>query len=178
MRLRFTKRRFVAAAVSACVVIFVPAVALAASGSHARAAAQPCAESSTYVWLALAPQGAAGTIYYPVEFTNIGSTTCTLRGFPGVSAITKTDHQLGPAAGRITTSVRTDTLKPGQTVNALLGIVEPGIIAGCHGATAFGLKVYPPNQKEREFVGSFTFSACTNKVFLHVYPVAAGIGVP
>jgi hypothetical protein len=30
-------------------------------------------------------------------------------------------------------------------IHAMLGIVEAGIIGGCHNATADGLKVYPPN---------------------------------
>jgi hypothetical protein len=169
--------RLLAAAV-ACVVIGVPAIALASSGGRAVAATPRCTAANTYVWLALSPNGAAGTIYYPVEFTNLGSTTCTLSGYPGVAAINGSDHQLGPAATRVGAPAHTITLKPHQTAHAMLGIVEKGIIAGCHTATAAGLQVYPPNQKVKQFVGSFTFSACKNKVYLHVFPVAAGIGVP
>ena len=170
--------RLLAAAV-ACAAIGVPAAALASSASRSVAATPPrCTAADTYVWLALSPNGAAGTIYYPVEFTNLGSTTCTLSGYPGVAAIGSTYHQLGPAAGRVTMTAHTVTLKAHQTAFAAIGIVEKGIIAGCHNATAFGLQVYPPDEKVKQFVSSFTFSACTNKVYMHVFPVKAGIGVP
>ncbi len=177
MRLTHRTGRVVAAAV-ACVAIGVPAVALASSGAGSVAATPRCTASDTYVWLALAPNGAAGTIYYPVEFTNVGSAKCTLSGFPGVAAIGKSEKKLGPAAGRYTATAHTITLKPHQTAHALLGIVEAGNIGGCHTATAAGLQVYPPNQKGKQLVGDFTFTACTNKTYLYVYPVTAGVGVP
>jgi Protein of unknown function (DUF4232) len=171
-------RRMTAAVALACGALVLPAVALA-SPSGARATAVPsCRNSTIYVWLALAPSGALGTTYYPIEFTNLGSRACTLRGFPGVSAITKLDRQLGPAAGRFQSAVRTITLKPNQSAHANLGIVTDGTIAGCHNATAFGLAVYPPNLTGKQFIQSFTFPACTNKVFMHVYPVQSGLGVP
>ena len=92
---RLTRRgRVFAAAAIACAAIGVPAVALAASSAHSGPAVKACKAAQTYVWFALAPNGAAGTIYYPIEFTNTGA-TCTLRGFPGVAAVGKTGHQLG-----------------------------------------------------------------------------------
>jgi hypothetical protein len=164
----------------ACAAIGVPAVALAASSAHSAPAVKACKAAQTYVWFALAPAGAAGTIYYPIEFTNTGSTSCTLRGFPGVAAISKTAHQLGKPAGRFTSAVHTVTLKPNQTAHALVGIIDDpaGILGGCHGATAYGLQVYPPNQKQKQVIGSFVFAACSNLSFMHVYPVQPGIGVP
>jgi hypothetical protein len=137
-----------------------------------------CSAANTDVWLALSPNGAAGTIYYPVEFTNLGSTACTLTGYPGVAAIGSTFHQLGLPASRVGVTVHTITLNAHQTAFARLGIVEKGVIAGCTNATAFGLQVYPPNQTAKKIVTNFTFSACTNKVYLHIYPVQGGIGVP
>ncbi len=175
MKLTRRSGRLLAAAV-ACLAIGIPAIALASSGS--RSAASPrCTAARTYVWLALSPNGAAGTIYYPVEFTNLGSTTCTLSGYPGVAAINGADHKLGGAATRIGVTAHTVTLRPHQTAHALLGIEETGAV-GCHAVTAAGLQVYPPNQKVRQIVGSFTFQACRHKVYLRVYPVTPGIGVP
>ena len=108
-----------------------------------------------------------------------GTSACTLAGFPGVSAINKSDHQLGLAAKRARgVTSHTVTVRPGQTAHAMLGITEAGVIGGCHNATAFGLKVYPPNEFTRQFVLSFTFSVCTNKPSMRVYPVRRGIGVP
>ncbi|MGO8960415.1 MAG: DUF4232 domain-containing protein [Streptosporangiaceae bacterium] len=171
-------RRIAAAVVIACAAVGLPAVALAAAGSPSHPAVPRCTDANTLVWLALAPNGAAGTIYYPVEFTNVGSANCVLFGYPGVSAVTKSAAQLGPAAGRYPATRHNVTLKPGQTAHALLGIVDAGVIAHCNQATGAGLKVYPPNQRGFQFVFSFTFPACKNKVFMRVYPVTPGIGVP
>jgi hypothetical protein len=41
---------------------------------------------------------AAGSIYYHLEFTNLSGRACTLVGYPGVSAINLSGHQLGSAA--------------------------------------------------------------------------------
>jgi Protein of unknown function (DUF4232) len=175
VRLTHRTGRLVAAAV-ACVALGVPAVALASSTARSVAATPQCTAADTLVWLALAPNGAAGTIYYPVEFTNIGSTKCTLSGFPGVAAIGKSGKKLGPAATRVKVTAHTITLKPHQTANALLGISDVKT-STCH-ATAFGLQVYPPNQKSKQIVSSFTFAACAHGSYLSVYPVKAGVGVP
>jgi hypothetical protein len=162
------------AAAIAGLAICVPVVAVASSSAPAT---PRCSQSDTYVWFALSPNGTAGPIYYPVEFTNVGSSACTLTGYPGVSAITAKLHQLGLAATRVSAPEKTVTVKPKQTVHALLGIVPRGFIR-CHNATADGLKVYPPNEKGKQLVLDFTFSVCKNKPDLQIYPVTAGIGVP
>jgi hypothetical protein len=175
--LRSARGRMLAAAVIACAAAGVPAVALASSSAPA---VKPCTAPDTYVWFGLAPNGAAGTIYYPVEFSNTGSKTCTLRGFPGVAAITKSGKQLGKAAARFTVAVHTVTLKPNQTAHALIGIIDDpaGVVSGCHGATAYGFQVYPPGQARKQLITDFGYPACTNKVFMHLYPVQSGVGVP
>ena len=176
LKLRAVGRlRLALAATVACLAVGIPVVALASSSAPAT---PRCDASDTYVWLALSPNGTAGPIYYPVEFTNLGSTTCTLFGFPGVSAINSKGHQLGFAATRVYTPAHAVTLKHGQTAHALLGIAETGLFTSCHVATAFGLKVYPPGQKVKQFVSGFTFQTCTNQHVLSVYPVTPGIGVP
>jgi hypothetical protein len=171
-------RRIAVAAAIACAAIGLPTVALAAASSPSRPAVAKCTAAHIYVWLALAPNGAAGTIYYPVEFTNLGSSSCVLFGYPGVSAVSKTAVQLGPAAGHFKATRHNVTLKPGQTAHAALGIVDPGFIGSCHKATADGLRVYPPNFRASQLVFNFSFGVCKNKVFMRVYPVTPGIGVP
>ncbi|HTZ90981.1 MAG TPA: DUF4232 domain-containing protein [Streptosporangiaceae bacterium] len=168
--------RLVVAATVTCLAIGVPVVALA---SPSAPATPRCTASDTYVWFALSPNGTTGAIYYPVEFTNVSSKACTLTGFPGVSAVTQAAHQIGLAAARATgVTAHTVTVKPHQTVHAMLGIVPRGFIAGCHYGAADGLKVFPPNQKSKQLVLSFSFTACKNKPFMQIYPVTAGIGVP
>ena len=156
--------------------IGIPIVALA---SPSAPATPRCNASDTYVWLALSPNGTTGAIYYPVEFTNQSSKACTLTGFPGVSAVTKSAHQIGLAATQASgVAARILTVGPHQTVHAMLGIVPPGFIAGCHNRAADGLKVFPPNEKSKQLVLSFSFTACKNKPFMQIYPVAPGIGLP
>ena len=169
----------IAAAALACTAAaLLPIMAQASPASRAAPQVARCTASNTYVWFALSPSGAAGTIYYPIEFTNLGSRTCWLSGYPRVFGTTKSGTTFGPAAGRLTLPVGRITLRKNQTAHALLGIVEPGIIAGCHAVTGGGLAVYPPGQAHRQLVGSFYFSGCRNKVYMHVGPVQPGIGVP
>jgi hypothetical protein len=178
--MRFTSRRWravvAAAAITACGALALPAIAQAAP--KAPQATPQCTTGQTYVWLALAPSGAAGTIYYPVEFSNVSSRTCWLYGYPAVSGLTSRGTPIGPPAGRYIAVKRTVTLRPGQTAHALLGIVEAGIIAGCRAATGSALGVIPPNARRQQVIGDFSFPACTNKVYMRVYPVQPGIGVP
>ena len=65
--------------------------ALASDTTHLSSAPVPaCQASQLGVWIALAQSnGAAGTIYYPLNFTNVSGHTCSLHGFPGVSAIAR-----------------------------------------------------------------------------------------
>jgi hypothetical protein len=173
-------RRIIAAAALACAAVLVPTVALASAGSG-RAAPQAvpqCTSGSTYVWFADAQNGATGHLYYPVEFTNIGSHACYLYGFPGVQGLTSTLKGIGPAAGRAKVTPHRVTVGRNQTVHATLSIVNYGFIAGCTQVTGAGLGVYPPNQKLRQYVMNFTFPACKNKAYLQIYPVTPGIGVP
>jgi hypothetical protein len=179
MRLTFRVGRravAVAGAIAACGALALPAVAQAAP--KAPQATPQCSTGQTYVWFALAPSGAAGTIYYPVEFSNVSSRTCWLYGYPAVTGLNSRGRAIGPSAGHYIAPRRKVTLKPGQTAHALLGIVEAGIIGGCRSATGSALGVIPPSAKRQQVVSDFSFPACTNKVYMRVYPVQAGIGVP
>lgn len=98
---------------------------------------------------------AAGTMYRQLRFTNSGSRTCTIQGFPGVSYVTGNDgHQVGPAAYRDGSKGPAITLKPGMTVYAPVGFVQvhnydPGV---CKPTSVRGLRVYPPHEYNSMFV--------------------------
>ena len=97
--------------------------ALASDTARVSSAPVPaCHASQLGVWIALAQSnGAAGTIYYPLNFTNVGGHTCSLHGFPGVSAIAGNGHQLGSPAGWATgVAARTVVLAPGATAHTIL----------------------------------------------------------
>src|SRR5580704_4070956 len=98
-----TARRVVAVAAAAVAGLAISTAAYAAtsSGTAATAAASipRCTASDLGVWLAVGQgNGAAGTIYYPLEFTNLSHHTCYLYGYPGVSARDRNGHQLGSPA--------------------------------------------------------------------------------
>ena len=168
----------------ACAAILTPATALAAPGHPAaRAAATPaCATSDLRVWLGVPGQGALGTTAYQLELSDISRHTCTLFGFPGVSAVAAGGQQLGsPATRDHFDPTRLVTLRRGATAHVFLRITNVAFLppAACHPADAIGLKVFPPGQRTATVV-SFPFRACAKKgpVFLIVRTTVAGTGIP
>jgi hypothetical protein len=126
-------------------------------------------------------EGAAGSTYTEIDFTNISGATCTLYGYPGVSLASGTTPvtQLGASARQDTTSGRElVTLAPGAVASALLRIVQAGNFPSsvCGLVTAKYLQVYPPNQKQAIYL-SFTAPACSKPVqILTVSAVRPGAG--
>jgi hypothetical protein len=145
-----------------------------------------CATANLDVWLNTEGSGAAGSTYYNLNFTNLSSHTCTLRGYPGVSGVTQAGIQLGSAAGRnaehapalITlTSAKTangfqNVSRSTATVILQITVAENFPTSTCGSITAAGLRVYPPGQKESTVV-PYPFIACANSgsVYLHTEAV-------
>jgi hypothetical protein len=171
--------RLIAVAAFGLAALAVPGAALAAPAGHAAKAApaiRSCGRGQTLVWFAEAPNATAGTIFYPLEFTNTGR-TCWLRGYPRVAAVGRSGGKIGPYASRSGGRIRTIVLRHGQTAHAVVGIVEAGNLPGCHARTAFGLRVNPPGQRKQETATS-VFAACSRRRSLNVSPIRHGIGVP
>jgi hypothetical protein len=111
-----------------------------------------------------AGNGAAGSTYYALNFTNTSAATCTLLGYPGVSFVTGVGgSQIGRAASR--NPLIADhlvTLEPGATAHTTLQVVDalnyPA--AECRLVTAHTLRIYPPNQTAPIYL-SFTAPACS-----------------
>lgn len=184
MRWNIRKLSLTAAAAIACAAMLAPAAALA-SPSHpvtARAARPACATSALRVWLGVPGDGALGSVFYQLELSNVSGRTCTLFGFPGVSAVAAGGRQLGsPAARDQGDPTRLVVLGRGATAHVFLRIVDAGVYppARCHPANAIGLRVYPPNTRTATIV-FFPFQACAKKgpVFLGVRTTVAGTGIP
>jgi hypothetical protein len=139
----------------------------------------PCATSALKVAV---PTGqgnaAAGSSYYPVQFTNSSGHSCTLYGYPGVSFVSAAGgSQIGAAATRNAAMPRTViTLASGQTVHAELQVADAQNYpaADCGLVTAHWLKVYPPNQTAPLYA-SFTAATCSKpKVILSVQAIQSG----
>jgi uncharacterized protein DUF4232 len=141
-----------------------------------------CAGAALDVWLETPGDGTAGSVYYRLDFTNLGSQTCTLSGYPGVSAVSLGGTQLGSAAARESAvGAGTVRLAGGVTATDLLRITDvlnyPR--SACRPATAAGLRVYAPGSRSARVV-PFPFSACTRTgvPFLHVRAVQPSSSVP
>jgi hypothetical protein len=150
-----------AAIATSALVIVVPSSAGARRVAHA-AATPGCSSSQLVNWLDTNANGTAGTIFYELQFTNLGN-TCTLRGYPGVSAVSLSHQQLGRPARRVTgIKLKTITLKRGATVKAALGIEDTGAIPSsqCKAVTAAGLRVFAPNTTGSTVI-PFPFSTCS-----------------
>ena len=157
-------------------VVAVAGAPGAAGRIGSSAAASRCTGSNTRAWLGLGlGGGTAGSIYYPLEFSNVGRHSCTLTGYPGVSAF-RDGAQVGPAASRNGQRHGTVTLSPGATAHAILRIVDWGALCSTE-VVADGLRVYPPGQSSYEPI-PFSFGACAHRGVLIVGPVRAGVGIP
>jgi hypothetical protein len=142
---------------------------------------QACTTSGLEVWLGVGEGGAAaGSTYFPLEFTNISNRRCRLFGFPGVSAIA--GGQLGsPAQRNRAHPTQQIALLPGATAHTVLQIGDVGNFAPstCKPEDASGLRIYPPGQFTAAEI-PFSFRACSAKgpIFLSVEPIQPGVGIP
>jgi hypothetical protein len=175
--------RLIGAAAIACAAALVSVAALAATasatapaGAAVSASTPKCTTSGLVVWLDTQASGTAGSTYYKLKFTNLSGHACTLRGYPGVSAVDLGRHKLGSAASQNNhLTPHLVSLAGGATATALLRIGDTGHFAPstCGRVTAAGLRVYPPNQTTSEIV-RFPFGACsrTGPGYLSVEAVA------
>ena len=187
-----TARRITAviAAASAAGLIAASASAAASSGAvlasdtaRTTAVAVPaCTAADLGAWVAVDQgNGAAGSIYYPLQFTNLSRHACAMRGFPGVSAIDRNGHQLGsPAGWSHVIPSRTVVLAPGATAHTILRYsdVEVSSAPGCHPTFGtFELRVYPPGQYHATYA-AFDFEVCSHAgpVYMDIGPIQAGVG--
>lgn len=177
----FKRRTIIPAALVALAALVIGSSAGNAA-VHASSTTTPrCTSSQLEVWLGLGEGGAAaGSSYYPLEFTNVSGHSCHLTGYPGVSAFGT--RQLGSPAARVPSdSIATVTLRAGATGHTVLQITDVSSLSptACKPVHAAQLKVYPPNATRAVFV-SFRFKACSleGPIFLHVAPLHPRVGVP
>ena len=122
--------------------------------------------------------GAAGTVYYPLTFVNRSAHACTLRGFPGVSSVTRGHRQVGTAASWDAAPRRSIRLSAhGGAATAVLGIVNALNFprSRCRPRPAWGLRVFAPGQT-RAFFARVSHLACSRPGLadMHVRPVVRG----
>lgn len=151
-----------------------------AAPSPAPAGPQPCSTSYLRLKQGLG-QGTAGALHQDFVLTNIGSITCTLYGFPGVSLGVGTPvEQIGEPAARLSPpSPAVVTLAPGQQANFNVNFEDAGNYPAskCGPENATDLVAYPPGQTTPIY---FAFSAqtcsSTSLVTMHVTVIQPGNG--
>lgn len=173
-------------ALAAVSLTFGAAAANPAPAPHHAAAVvrlPQCSASDLGVWVANDQlDAAAGTFFYPLEFTNISRRTCVLFGFPGVSALGPNGQELGaPAAWDRTVAARTVVLAPSATAYASLAYSDV-VASNCPAADrvdAVTLRVFAPDQTVADHA-FWSLPECTTKAaanYLRVRVIVAGIGV-
>jgi len=163
------------AATSVVVFAALSACAIGSAGARGTApsATARCAAPRLVVWVAAnRGGGAAGSVFYSLNFTNLSGHTCTLAGYPGVSAVDLRGRRLGSAAGRNPQQpFRTVTLRAGDTASAVLQISQAANFpaGACHRVDAAGLRVFPPGAFTSK-IAPLPFAACARRgpVYLHV----------
>jgi hypothetical protein len=152
-----------------------------------------CTTSDLVVWMNTTGNGAAGSSFYSLNFTNLSSHSCTLNGYPEVTAIESSGIQIGSraardgvaAADRVTLmsarapSAFRNMRATTATVILQITVAQNFPIPECRPVTAAGLRVYPPGQKASTVV-PYPFIACARRGprFLHIAPTQKYLSVP
>ena len=193
------------AAIAAFVGTAVLAIALTRAPANSDASlsyglsGRVCPTSGLEAWLGLgAPSAADGArpghagppgaypgheTYYTLEFTNVSNRTCSLFGYPEVSA-----YRDSPAAGRPIggtairdTSVRPKPvmLEPGATAHAVLRVAGDTEPVGCAEVTAEELRITLPRQARPSLVPAhIPVCSLRGHASLSVQAIQARPGIP
>ena len=156
-------------------IAVLAAAALVSAATPRASSTTACRTAGLVVWLNTQAGHTAGSTYYRLELTNLSAATCTLRGFPGASAVDLAGHRPGsPAARDRTHPAATIALAPGRTASSVLQLVDANNFSSstCAPRRAAGLRVYPPDQTKAKLV-PFPLLACSRAgpVYLRVRAV-------
>jgi hypothetical protein len=154
----------------------------AAVNPNAAAAGGPpgCATRDLKATVGVA-QGAAGSVYQVIDFTNIGTASCSLYGYPGIALAGGSPvTQIGMAASRSPQAgPALVTLAPGDVANTLLRITQAQNYPAskCSPVASTYLQIYPPNQTTPIYLGyKSTGCSATGVNLLTVSVVQTGAG--
>jgi Protein of unknown function (DUF4232) len=157
-----------------------PATPVPATPSSAPAGPAECTTAALHVMVGQS-NGAAGTIYFNLDFTNASASSCFVQGYPGVSLVSagsNSGSQIGADAKRDpVTPVHQIVLAAGQTAHAVLGVTDAGNFPSstCHMVTAHFIKVFPPDQTVPAYA-PFTTQTCasTSVPTMHITAISSG----
>jgi hypothetical protein len=170
----------------------VPLVAMTASAgayavqpaaTAAAAVPAPCRANQLTVWQGIPGDGAAGSTYYELEFSNTSRHACTLRGYPTVVAVNSRGTRLGRVSGHDPFFARrTVTLASGATAHAVLRLTDVSVFspAACRPVMSAGLRIYAPSTTTSTVIPE-RLPVCSSRsgpTYLFVRVVRPGVGVP
>jgi Protein of unknown function (DUF4232) len=152
------------------------ALLAAVCATVAAASASPaprCQTSGLAIWLNTQGSGAAGSIYYRVELTNLAGRACTLAGYPRVAAVDLGGRQIGKGSERFVSRKPTFQLANGATASFVLQITDVANFpsSACRPTTAAGLRVFPPHEAASKVV-PFPFRACSRSTAEYLWAQA------
>ena len=165
-----------------------PATSFASAGSASSAAVNQnagggppgCASRDLKATVGIA-QGAAGSVYQVIDFTNIGTSSCSLYGYPGVALAGGSPvTQIGAPASRSTASApKLVSLAGGSSANTLVQITDAQNYptSRCGPTASTYLQIYPPNQTTPIYLAYKSMGCSSTKVkLLTVSVMLAGKG--
>jgi hypothetical protein len=158
------------------------AVAASSGATSTTTAPGACRTTNMTIWRAAPGSGTTGGTYYDLEFSNTGSASCSLTGYPRVIAVDSHGQQIGRSAGhddRFAPS--TVVVGRGRTAHAVIRVTDVGVFsaATCDPTPAAGLKVFPPGRPLGVVVPlRFTACAATGPSFLSVRVIRPLAGIP
>lgn len=115
------------------------------------------------MWVNPYGAGTAGSFYFHLELVNLSGHTCTLRGYPGVSAVTLSGHRIGsPAEREAAFTPHTVTLAEAAETQAVIRVTDVGVLpaSSCQPTTAAGFRVYPPGSTTSK-IAPYVFDTCS-----------------
>ncbi len=124
---------------------------------------------------------AAGHFYVPIVFTNTGSTTCLMRGWPGVSYVTGDNGtQVGAPAQRTGSIGSAVTLAPNAVASSIVTVTDVSVFDAnsCRPTPVRGFRVYAPDDTASMFIARSGTGCAGNPSSpqLQVQTVKAGAG--
>lgn len=119
------------------------------------AGAPVCRTSSLSITLSPGDEPTPGTAYRPLVFTNTGTVTCRVQGFPGVSHVAGDDgHQVGRAGAWVGSRRGGVDLEPGASAHSTISVTNADLVDPdvCRPTQVRGFRVYPPANEDAAYV--------------------------
>lgn len=109
-------------------------------------------------------EGAAGTVYSHLAFTNISVQPCTLAGYPAVTFVDDGGLSIGAPVSKVPGDARIVTLEPGSSAASVFALHNAYVATtdGCQPTQATGMLVFPPNASTYGFSVTSPSRVCSN----------------